>query len=126
MRKIKEGIIDLEECVTDDIALQCDTEEDEFILIEYLDSLGVTTYDGQELCSFTCSFGEDNVSYWSDYAEDGFYIIRKTRLNRYYLIYSNNHNGTTLNISNHIEEIKEEVVEKKKNIILKILDFIFV
>lgn len=130
MRKIKEGIIDLEELFINNIAIQCDTEEDEEILINHLDSLGVTTRKGDELCSFTYTFGLDCVSYWNLYAEDGFYLIRKTRLDRYYLCYCSSHNGITLNISNHIDEVKEaEIIEEKKdskeNIIFRFIKSIF-
>ena len=97
------GAIDLEKFSNENIAIQCDTYDLEKKMMLYLYSLGVTSINGSEIYDYTETFGEYILSYWSEFAENGYYLIKKSRTGRYFIDYAKNHQGTTVNINDFIE-----------------------
>lgn len=112
---IKKGLIDLEKFAKENIAIQCDDLELERMMMIHLDCLGVTTINGNEIYDFTYSFGEDILSYWYKFAENGYYLIKKSRTGRFFIDYSKEHTGETVNMNDFIEYTPVETKEVKDN-----------
>ena len=119
------GFINLEKFAKENIAIQCDTLEIERKMMICLDDLGVTTINGNEIYDCTYSFGENILSYWNKFAENGYYLIKKSRTGRFFIDYSANHKGKTVNMNYFIEytPIEETVSNNNVSNIINIVLF---